>query len=73
MARIDFHETSLEDALEKLHQIVGEVRLNNDSMEYRFITGNGIIKPRLIRTLETYGIKAEEEMSNSGVVRALIE
>ena len=73
MSRIDFHQTSLEEALEKVHQIVGEVRLNNDSMEYRFITGNGIIKPRLIRALETYGIKAEEEWSNSGVVRALIE
>ena len=73
MARIDFHHTPLEEALDKVHQIVGEVRLNNNSMEYRFITGNGIIKPRLIQTLETYGIKAEEEWSNPGVVRAMIE
>jgi hypothetical protein len=73
MSRIDFHQTSLEEALEKVHQIVGEVRLNNDSVEYRFITGNGIIKPALITILKVYGIQVEEEWTNSGVVRALIE
>ena len=70
---IDFHHTSLEKALENVHQIVGEVRLNNNSVEYKFITGNGAIKPALIQVLTDYGIKAEEEWGNSGVVRATIE
>jgi len=73
MDRIDFHGVPLEEALEKTHVIVGKTRLLNLSVEYRFITGNGIIKSHLIQTLKSYGIEAREELGNTGVIKAVIE
>ena len=74
MKTIDFHDGStVEDAVEKVHQIVGETRIAHDSTEYRFITGHGIIKAHLVETLESYGIKTQEQFDNPGVIIALIE
>ncbi len=74
MKIVDFHDGStIEGAVERVHQIVGETRIAGDATEYQFITGHGVIKAQLIETLESYGIKVQEQLGNPGVIIALIE
>ena len=74
MKTIDFHDGStVEEAMEWVHQIVGEIRLTGDATECRFITGHGVIKAHLVKTLESYGITTQEQLGNPGVIIALIE
>ena len=73
MSVIDFHGYRLDEALDRIHELVGEARVLGVCGEYRFITGHGIIKQEIIKTLAVYNIEAKEELGNSGVIRAYIE
>jgi len=73
MSEIDFHGVTLEEAINRVHILVGEARVLGTSGEYRFITGHGTIKKELVKVLESYKIEAREELGNSGVIRAYLE
>jgi len=74
MIKRDFHGWLAADALQEVHNIVGEIRNTSGREDAEFITGNGVIKTSLIIMLNhEYGIKTDSQLGNSGVVVATIE
>ncbi|HET8688791.1 MAG TPA: hypothetical protein VFM18_19415 [Methanosarcina sp.] len=69
----DFHGWKLEDAENEIHVIVGEIRLSKQPMTIELITGHGPIRKSAIAILESYGLIAEPQWGNEGVICALIE
>ena len=73
MIRRDFHGWLLEDALQEIDVIVGNVRNNQKSEQAEFITGRGVIREAILNLLLDYGLKAEYQWGNDGVVTTTIE
>jgi len=73
MIKRDFHGWLVEDALQEVHNIVGESRNRSASDNAEFITGHGVIKSELIELLKQYGLTPEVQWGNSGVVVVAIE
>ena len=74
MIKRDFHGWLLDDAIQEIHNIVGDVRNGSKTEHAEFITGNGVIKSDIISLLNSeYGIKTNAQLGNSGVLVATIE
>lgn len=69
----DFHGWTLDDAVQEVHNIVGEIRMKNSQANVEFITGHGIIREEIMTVLEAYDIPAQIQWGNSGVIVALID
>lgn len=71
---VDLHGYKLEEALQKIHSIVGQTRVNGVEENWCFVTGNGgPIQKAVISELQNYGIEAEIPAHNLGVVLATVE
>ena len=74
--KYDFHGYKLEQALNKAHQIIGEVRMRKSAVAFvdvEFIVGHGVIRNELISLLKSYGIEAKPQLGNAGVILCHIE
>lgn len=66
---IDFHHYFVEDAIRVTESIINYARLNDKSVECKFITGRGKIQKELVLFLrDTYSLAPVIPMSNGGVV-----
>ena len=71
---IDLHGYKLEDAVQKVHSIIGQARINGGEEDWCFITGSGgPIQKAVINELEDYGLSTEVPAYNLGVVLATVE
>lgn len=68
METVDFHGLDLIEAENLLHALVGRIRSRGDTAGYRLITGNGEIKSKMAGWLKPYGLTAQEELANRGVL-----
>lgn len=68
----DFHGWTLEDAIQEVHNVIGDVRLNRKQQTVHFITGNGPIRSGVADTLQQYGLFCEAMWGNPGVIIATI-
>jgi len=73
MIKRDFHGYKLEDAVDAVHAIVGDVRTAGRTESAEFVTGHGVIQKELISLCEQYGLTANVSWSNSGVINVVIE
>lgn len=69
----DFHGLTLDEAVQTLHNIVGEIRNNNETEDAILITGRGPIRKEVIRLLKEYKLKPEVQLGNTGVVVVMID
>lgn len=73
MIKRDFHGWKYDDALNEVHKIVGEVRMEGKLEHAEFVTGHGVIQRDVLGTLEAYGLTASVNWSNTGVINVTIE
>lgn len=64
----DYHGWTFNDAMDDVHQIVGDVRKRKTTEYAEFITGYGIIRGELIKLLLAYGLDPAIKMANSGEI-----
>lgn len=69
----DFHGKSVEEAINIVEKIIDDARSCRATYNCIFITGNGVIKKRLIELLKGYGFHVFEQIGNSGVLRVEVE
>lgn len=69
---IDLHGLNLDEALIKLHLIVGRVRLTEPE-EWSFITGSGNLQNTIIEEIKEYGLDVHIPSHNLGVIHVNIE
>jgi len=69
----DYHHYTVDEALADASRLVGYVRTSGRIDDAEFIVGHGQIQHRLIALLNSYGLIATVKLSNTGVVRCLIE
>ena len=69
----DFHGYDLEDALDAVHFIIGDVRSAGRTESAEFITGHGVIQKELLALCKQYGLTANVSWSNTGVINVTIE
>ena len=73
MIKRDFHGYELEDALDAVHFIIGDVRSAGRTESAEFITGHGVIQKELLALCKQYGLTANVSWSNTGVINVTIE
>ena len=73
MITADYHGSTVEEALRHVARIIGRVRMANQEQEARLITGHGQIQREVIEMLEAHGLEPTIQISNSGVVRVIID
>jgi len=73
MIKRDFHEWTLADAEQEVHNIVGQVRIKGKMQQAEFITGNGVIKTVAFNILKSYGLDPVIRWGNSGVIDVTIQ
>ena len=73
MNAVDFHGLTLQEAINTVEKIVDGIRLSKSCEHYELITGNGVIKHKLIEVLGTCGISCREKLGNSGTLIAEME
>lgn len=73
MIKRDFHGWTLDEALQEIHHIVGNVRKQSKVEQAQFITGNGEIKKQIIYLLKRYDLAPDNQWGNDGVVIVTIE
>jgi len=73
MIKRDFHGWLLEDALEEVHKIVGDVRQQHSLQHAEFITGRGLIRQAILTLLEEYTLRPDLQWGNDGVVIVTIQ
>lgn len=73
MLKRDFHGWTLVDAETEIDVIVGDVRIRKVREQAEFITGRGVIRDSLLEKLKQYGLNAELQWGNDGVISVLIE
>jgi len=71
--KYDFHEHTLEEALNKAHEIIGNVRLRGIPVDAEFIVGHGVIRNELNHLLADYGLTPTIKLGNAGVILCHIE
>jgi len=64
----DFHGYKLEDAINAVHAIIGEIRTEGRVQPAEFITGHGVIQKELLALCEQYNLEARVSWTNSGVI-----
>ena len=72
MKEIDFHGFTLEDAIKILEEKINHHYAKNELVQYRLITGHGIIQKKFMELLKEYDCKGDIEMGNTGVILAEI-
>ena len=70
---IDLHGYKLADAIQKVHSIIGQVRMDEGEEDWCFITGGGPINSAVVKELEDYGLDPEVPAHNLGVVNVTVE
>lgn len=71
---IDLHGLKVVEAIQKVHSIVGSVRLTGEEEDWCFITGSGgSIQLAVVGELQDYGLRTEIPAHNLGVVLATVE
>lgn len=76
MIVIDFHGYSLEAAIIKAHDTVGQYRQTHrtgNPLDVEFITGHGIIRHELVALLQRYGLTPRTKLGNTGCIICTIE
>lgn len=75
MITLDFHGYTLEQAMIKAHDTVGQYRMRGGGrpMEVEFITGHGIIHHELVKLLQKYGLTPSTKLGNTGIIVCNIE
>jgi hypothetical protein len=73
MIKADFHGYRLDEAIQCVHSLVGNVRKEFVTEECELITGHGIIRDKVLETLRGYGLYPSIKIGNSGVVKCLVE
>lgn len=76
MIKIDYHGVTLEAALIKAHDTVGQYRaaaLRSGPQDIEFITGHGVIRHELVKLLQSYGLTPRTKLGNTGCVICTIE
>ena len=73
MIKRDFHGFLLEDAIDAVHGIIGEVRVSGRAEDAEFVTGHGKIQREVLALCEQYGLDARVSWTNSGVINVTIE
>ena len=76
MISIDFHGYTLEAAMIKAHDTVGQYRaaaLRHKPVDVEFITGHGIIQHELVKLLQGYGLTPRTKLGNTGCIICEIE
>ena len=73
MRSYDFHGVPAEEALAKIEQVIGEVRMKGETEVVEFITGHGVIKYEARDLLEQrYGLHITTDVS-SPTIRVIVE
>lgn len=70
---IDLHGHYLDEAINQVHLIVGQVRMTEQPEDWCFITGSGVLQSAVIKELESYGLKTHVPAENLGVIHVNIE
>lgn len=70
---IDLHGYKIPDALQVVHEIVGQVRIAETEEDWCFITGGGPIHTAVKYELEDYGLSTDVPAHNLGVVNVTVE
>lgn len=71
---IDLHGLNVVEAIQKVHSIVGSVRLIGEEEDWCFITGSGgSIQSAVLNELQDYGFRAEIPANNLGVILTTVE
>ena len=68
MINRDYHNFSLDDALQDADNLIGLVRMDSGHEYVRFITGQGIIREKLLKYLQDYGLNPQIELHNPGSI-----
>ena len=68
----DFHGWTVEDSINEVHRIIGNVRMLGIEEQVEFITGHGIIQNAIMGELVLQGLNPSIQLSNSGVVTVVI-
>ena len=73
MRRYDFHGVPTEEAIDKIEQVIGEVRMKGQGETVEFITGHGVIKYEARDLLEKrYGFEIFSPLTSPSI-RVTIE
>ena len=71
---VDLHGLKVTDAIQKVHSVVGNVRLTGEEEDWCFITGSGgSIQTAVVKELQDYGFETEIPAHNLGVVLTTVE
>jgi len=74
MKTYDFHGMTKEELEVSVDLIVGTVRVNNSEINYKFITGEGVLKEHLKNYLkEEYNLNYREAHNSSGIITVTVE
>ena len=68
MDTYDLHGYLLEDAINFVEKIIGEIRLSKMEKDVLIITGRGIIRKKLIEYLDLHKIEHRFELGNDGAI-----
>lgn len=69
----DFHGLTVDEASRQLHQIIGSVRTSVELAHVHLIVGHGPIREKVLEIYRDYGLFAEADMGNAGVIVAIVE
>ena len=69
----DFHGLTVNEASRQLHQIIGNVRSAVGLAHVHLIVGHGPIREKMLEVYRDYGLFAEADMGNAGVIVAIVE
>lgn len=69
----DFHGLTVLEASRQLHQVISNVRMTLGSAHVFLIVGHGPIRDKMFEIYREYGISAQQDIGNAGVIVATIE
>jgi len=69
----DYHGYPLNDAIDDLNRIIGEVRMSRKREYAEFITGFGVIRAAFFSLLKAHGLNPSYKIGNEGIIVVVIE
>jgi len=69
----DYHGFTIDEALQSVELIIGEIRNNNETKDVTFITGRGPIRKAVIVLLKEYKLDPHIKLGNTGAVIVTID
>lgn len=69
----DYHGFLLDDAINDLNCVIGEVRMADRTEYAEFITGYGVIRAALHSMLKVHGLDPSYKLGNEGTIVVTIE